>query len=357
MPTDLQLLGRGYRSVSWPLVLAAVALSAGVRATEPRPACASDPLPSWNDGSPKRAVLDFVRRVSTDGTADFVPPPERIAVFDNDGTLWPEYPLPFQAAFLVDRIRDRAPADPALRADPMVAALLRGDLATLLAGDRHEGLLHVVGLTHAGLTVEEFQAAVAAWLESAEHPRFHERYDRLTYQPMQELLAFLRASGFKTWIVSGGGADFMRVWSERVYGIPPEQVIGTTGRTRFELRDDGPALVKTLDHLFVDDKAGKPAAIHQFLGRRPIACFGNSDGDLAMLQYTTIGNPRPALGMIVHHTDAEREYAYDANPQGTGRLVEALAEAPRRGWAVVDMKRDWARVFAVEPASDPAAPE
>ena len=239
----------------------------------------------------------------------------------------------------------------------MVKALLAGDLAPLLAGERHEGLLHVVGLTHAGLTVEDFQTAVAAWIESAEHPRFRRRYDQLTYQPMQELLAYLRAHGFKTWIVSGGGADFMRVWSERVYGIPPEQVIGTTGRTRFELRDDGPALVKTLDHLFVDDKAGKPAAIHHFLGRRPIACFGNSDGDLAMLQYTTIGNPRPTLGVIVHHTDADREYAYDAHPKGTGRLVEALAEAPARGWTVVDMKQDWARVFADEPTPPPATAE
>ena len=246
----------------------------------------------------------------------------------------------------MDRVRARAAAEPTLADDPMVKALLAGNLAPLMAGDRHEGLLHVVGLTHAGLTVEEFQAAVAAWMESAEHPRFRRRYDRLTYQPMQELLAFMRANGFKTWIVSGGGADFMRVWSERVYGIPPEQVIGTTGRTRFELRDDGPALVKTLDHLFVDDKAGKPAAIHQFLGRRPLACFGNSDGDLAMLHYTTVGNPRPTLGVIVHHTDGDREYAYDSDPKGTGRLVEALAEAPRRGWKVVDMKRDWARVFA-----------
>ena len=306
----------------------------------------TDPLPSWNDGAAKQAILAYVARVSDEASPDHVPTPERIAVFDNDGTLWPEYPIPFQAAFAVDRVRARAAAEPTLADDPMVKALLAGDLAPLMAGDRHEGLLHVVSLTHAGLTVEEFQAAVAAWMESAEHPRFRRRYDRLTYQPMQEILAFMRANGFKTWIVSGGGADFMRVWSERVYGIPPEQVIGTTGRTRFELRDDGPALVKTLDHLFVDDKAGKPAAIHQFLGRRPLACFGNSDGDLAMLHYTTVGNPRPTLGVIVHHTDGDREYAYDSDPKGTGRLVEALAEAPRRGWQVVDMKRDWARVFA-----------
>jgi len=337
------------------LHLAGLVLVLATAASQNRPAAAGpDPLPSWHDGPAKRAILAYVRRVTDEASPDHVPAAERVAVFDNDGTLWPEYPLPFQAAFLVDTLRERAAAEPALRADPMVQALLAGDLATLLAGDRHEGLLHVVGLTHAGLTVEEFQAAVAAWLATARHPRFQRPYDHLTYQPMQELLAFLRANGFKTWIVSGGGADFMRVWSERVYGIPPEQVIGSTGRTRFELRDDGPVLVKTLEHLFVDDKAGKPAAIHHSLGRRPIACFGNSDGDLAMLQYTTIGNPRPSLGVIIHHTDADREYAYDADPKGTGRLVEALAEAPRHGWTVVDMKRDWARIFAADPpASGP----
>jgi phosphoserine phosphatase len=349
------------RSSFLQLIACAVLASGVVPAAEPAAAPARrpfpDPLPSWNEGAARRAIVEYVRRVTDAGSPDHVPEPERIAVFDNDGTLWPEYPLPFQAAFAIDRLRARVAAEPKLQDDPMVKALLAGDLAPLLAGDRHEGLLHVLGLTHAGLTVEDFQAAVAAWIESAEHPRFKRRYDQLTYQPMQELLAYLRAHGFKTWIVSGGGADFMRVWSERVYGIPPEQVIGTTGRTRFELRDDGPALVKTLDHLFVDDKEGKPAAIHHFLGRRPIACFGNSDGDLAMLQYTTIGNPRPTLGVIVHHTDADREYAYDAHPKGTGRLVEALAEAPARGWTVVDMKRDWARVFAVEPTPPPATAE
>ncbi len=343
-------------------LVAGAVLSSGVGlAAEPAAAPARrpfpDPLPSWNEGAARRAIVEYVRRVTDAGSPDHVPEPERIAVFDNDGTLWPEYPLPFQAAFAIDRLRARVAAEPKLQDDPMVKALLAGDLAPLLAGERHEGLLHVVGLTHAGLTVEDFQTAVAAWIESAEHPRFRRRYDQLTYQPMQELLAYLRAHGFKTWIVSGGGADFMRVWSERVYGIPPEQVIGTTGRTRFELRESGPVLVKTLDHLFVDDKEGKPAAIHHFLGRRPIACFGNSDGDLAMLQYTTIGNPRPTLGVIVHHTDADREYAYDAHPKGTGRLVEALAEAPTRGWTVVDMKQDWARVFADEPTPPPATAE
>ena len=314
-------------------------------------AAGADPLPSWNDGPAKRAIVDYVHRVSDAASPDHVPTPERIAVFDNDGTLWPEYPLPFQAAFAVDRLRARAAADAKLRADPMVGSLLAGDLATLMAGDRHEGLLHVVALTHAGLTTDAFRAAVEDWVATAKHPRFGRPYDRLTYQPMQEVLAFLRAHGFKTWIVSGGGVDFMRAWTERVYGIPPEQVIGSTGRPKYELRPEGPTLVKTLEHLFVDDKAGKPVGIHQFIGRRPIACFGNSDGDLAMLEYTTIGNPRPTLGVIVHHTDADREYAYDAQPKGTGKLVAALEEAPRRGWTVVDMRGDWRSVFVDDAAA------
>ena len=230
----------------------------------------------------------------------------------------------------------------------MVQAALAGDIAKLLEGEHHDGLLHIVALTHAGMTTNDFNAEVQAWLASAKHPRFGTPYDQLTYQPMQELLRCLRANGFKTYIVSGGGADFMRVWSERVYGISPEQVVGSTGRTTFELRDSGPVLVKTLDYLFVDDKTGKPVGIWQFIGRRPIASFGNSDGDLAMLQYTTINNPRPSFGLIVHHTDGDREYAYDANPKSSGKLIEALKEAPKRGWTVVDMKNDWKRIFTFE---------
>jgi phosphoglycolate phosphatase-like HAD superfamily hydrolase len=314
-------------------------------------AVAAELLPSWNDGPAKQSIVDFVRRVSDAASPDHVPVAERVAVFDNDGTLWPEQPLPFQAAFAIDRLRQRAAAEPAIAADPLVVAALAGDLATLLAGDRHEGLLRVVSLTHAGLEVGQFEADVTRWLATARHPRFGLAYDALTYRPMQEVLQLLRGHGFKTWIVSGGGADFMRVWSERVYGIPPEQVVGSTARARFEMQADGPVLVKTLEHLFVDDKAGKPAGIWQFIGRRPIACFGNSDGDLAMLQYTTVGNPRPALGVIIHHTDADREYAYDAHPPGTGRLVAALEEAPQRGWTVVDMRADWSRVFDQEAAA------
>jgi phosphoglycolate phosphatase-like HAD superfamily hydrolase len=315
----------------------------------------ADPLPSWNDTAPKKAILAFVDKVTRKGSTDFVPPAERIAVFDNDGTLWPEQPIPFQAAFVSDELKRRAPDEPTLAADPMVQAALAGDLATLLAGEHHDGLMRVIALTHAGMTTGDFQTRVETWLASARHPRFGKPYDQLTYQPMQELLRYLRARGFKTYIVSGGGADFMRVWSERVYGIPPEQVVGSTGRTTFELRDSGPVLVKTLDYLFVDDKAGKPVGIWQFIGRRPIACFGNSDGDQAMLQYTTIGNPRPSFGLIVHHTDAEREYAYDASAE-SGKLVAALQEAPQRGWSVVDMRTDWKRIFAFEKAEATPVP-
>jgi phosphoglycolate phosphatase-like HAD superfamily hydrolase len=312
------------------------------------PAFASDPLPSWNDSAPKKAIISFVEKVTTEGSKDFVPPAERVAVFDNDGALWPENPLPFQVAFVLDEIKRRSPNEPQLAADPMVQAALAGDLGKLLEGPHHDGLLRILALTHAGITTEDFYARVEAWLATATHPRFGKPYDQLTYQPMQEVLAYLRSNGFKTFIVSGGGADFMRVWSERVYGIPPEQVIGSTARTTFELRENGPVLVKTLDYLFVDDKAGKPVGIWQFIGRRPIACFGNSDGDHAMLQYTTINNPRPSFGLIVHHTDGDREYAYDAKPKSSGKLVEALKDASERGWTVVNMKNDWKRVFGFE---------
>ncbi|MFN8467511.1 MAG: HAD family hydrolase [Caldilineaceae bacterium] len=306
----------------------------------------TDPLPSWNDGPVKQGILSFVAKVTDESSPDFLPPAERIAVYDNDGTLWPENPLPFQAAFAFDELKRRVPAAPALAADPMVQAALDGNFAKLLAGQHLDGLLHILALTHAGMTTDEFAGGVAAWLAAARHPHYGRPYDELTYQPMQELLRYLQASGFKNFIVSGGGADFMRVWVERVYGIPPEQVVGSTARTTFELRDGGPVLTKTVDHLFVNDNDGKPVAIHQFIGRRPVVCCGNSDGDHAMLQYTTINNPRPSLGLIVHHTDGEREYAYDVKPKSTGKLVAALQEAPQRGWLVVDMQEDWNTVFA-----------
>ncbi|MDA0339625.1 MAG: HAD family hydrolase [Proteobacteria bacterium] len=313
------------------------------------PAFAEDPLPSWNSSTSKTAVLRYIEKVTADGTADFVPAAERIAVFDNDGTLWPENPLPFQVAYAFDMTRTISATNPAIAADPMVHAANSGNVRKLLEGPHHDGLMHIMALTHAGMSTDEFSFSVERWISTAAHPTFNRRYDQLTYLPMQELLHWLRANKFKTYIVSGGGADFMRVWSERVYGIPPEQVVGSTAQTTFELRDSGPVLIKTLDHLFVDDKAGKPVAIHQFIGRRPIACFGNSDGDQAMLEYTTINNPRTSFGMIVHHTDAKREFAYDDKPKSSGKLITALRDAPKRGWSVVNMKTDWKTVFSKRP--------
>lgn len=306
-------------------------------------------LEAWNDGAAKTNITEFVRRISTPGGPDFVSESERIAVFDNDGTLWSEAPVPVQFAYVLYELRRRASTEPALAADPMVQAALRGDTAALLAGDRHDGLLHVMALTHLDMTTEEFSDRVSRWLATAHHPRFDRRYDQLTYEPQQQLLNYLRANGFRTFIVSGGGADFMRVFSERVYGIPPEQVVGSTATVKFEMRDGKPVLVKTADYLFVNDKEGKPAGIHEFIGRRPILAVGNSDGDQAMLEYTTISNPRPSMGVLIHHTDAEREYAYDADPPSSGKLVTALQQAGAAGWTVVDMKSDWKTIFAGRP--------
>jgi phosphoglycolate phosphatase-like HAD superfamily hydrolase len=320
-----------------------VALS-GCLALAPSWLQGADPLPSWNEGEAKSAILDYVAKTTTEGSPEFIAPAQRIATFDNDGTLWSENPIPFQLAYALDRLKQERPKHPEWKDDSHVAAALAGDFASLLA-DRHQGLLHILGLTHAGMTTDEFEARVSEWLQVAKHPRFDRPYDECVYQPMLEVLSLLRAHGFKTYIVSGGGADFMRVFSERVYGIPPEQVVGSYGQTAYELRDGKPVLIKTLEHLFVDDKAGKPVGIHQFIGRQPVAAFGNSDGDKQMLEYTTIDNRRASFGLIVHHTDAAREYAYDASPKSSGKLVEALADAPRRGWVVVDMKNDWKQVF------------
>jgi phosphoglycolate phosphatase-like HAD superfamily hydrolase len=306
-----------------------------------------DPLPSWNEGKAKQSIINFVTKVTKADTPDFVPPAERIAVFDNDGTLWTEMPVPFQLAYALDTLKQMAAEKPELRKDAMVRAALDGNVSKLLEGPHYDGLMNILALTHAGMTTVEFKAGVEKWFATAHHPRYGKPYDQLTYQPMQEVLSYLRANGFKTFIVSGGGADFMRTWSERVYGIPPEQVVGSTALTKYELRRSGPVLIKTKAHLFVDDGEGKPVGIHAFIGRRPIACFGNCDGDKAMLEYTTINNPRPSFGLIIHHTDAEREYAYDKT-KDSGTLEEALQDAPKRGWIVVDMQKDWAVIFPFE---------
>lgn len=302
----------------------------------------TDPLPSWNEGPTKASIIDFVTRVTTQGGADFVAPAERIAVFDNDGTLWVEQPMYVQLAFVLDRVKALAPQNPGWKTKQPFKAVLAGDMRAL-AATGEQGLMQLIGATHAGMTSEEFAKITTDWLATARHPRFKRPYTELVYQPMLELLAHLRANGFKTYIVSGGGVEFMRPWTERVYGIPPEQVLGSSIKTRFEMRDGRPVIFRLPQINFIDDKAGKPVGINQQIGRRPIAAFGNSDGDLEMLQWTTLsGGPR--FGLIVHHTDAEREYAYDRQSH-FGKLDIALDAAAVNKWTVVDMKRDWKKIF------------
>jgi len=305
-------------------------------------ALAADPLPSWNDTDPKKAIVTFVERVTGKGSPDFIPPAERISVFDNDGTLWAEKPMYAQLAFALDRVKALAPQHPEWQVRQPFKAALEGDLETVAAGGEH-ALLELVMATHAGMTTDAFARVVTDWLATAKHPRFNRPYTDLVYQPMLELLTYLRANGFKTYIVSGGGIEFMRPWTEKVYGIPPEQVIGSSIKTRFELSDGKPVLVRLPEINFIDDKAGKPVGIHMHIGRRPIAAFGNSDGDLQMIQWTTAGSGA-RLGLIVHHTDAEREYAYDRQ-SSVGHLDKALEMAKSHGWTVVDMKQDWKRIF------------
>ncbi len=302
----------------------------------------SDPLPSWNDGAAKARILEFVRAVTVAGTPTFVPPAERIAVFDNDGTLWSEQPAYFQLLFALDRIKALAPKHPEWKTKQPFKAALEGDMKALAASGEH-GLLELVMATHAGNTTQEFESIVKDWLATARHPRFKRPYTELVYQPMLELLAYLRSNGFKTFIVSGGGIEFMRPWVEQVYGVPPEQVVGSSVKVKYEVREGKPALVRLPAINFIDDKAGKPVGIHYHIGRRPIAAFGNSDGDFQMLEWTTSG-PGARLGLVVHHTDAEREYAYDRKSP-IGRLDRGLDEAGQRRWTVVDMKRDWRRIY------------
>lgn len=304
----------------------------------------ADPLPSWREGPAKQAILTFVTDVSTEGRPGFVPQAERIAVFDNDGTLWSEQPAYFQLLFVLDRVRELAPQHPGWATKQPFRAAIEGDIHTLAASGE-QGLLDLVMATHAGMTPDEFQAVVTAWLDEARHPRFQDRrFDTLVFQPMLDLLAHLRANGFKTYIVSGGGVEFMRAFAERVYGIPPEQVIGSSIKTGFELRDGRATLVRKPELNFFDDKSGKPIAIQQHIGRRPIMAVGNSDGDFEMLQWTTEGTGR-RLGVIVHHDDRDREFAYD-RASSIGRLARALDEAPARGWVIVSMQNDWAKVYA-----------
>lgn len=302
---------------------------------------AADPLPSWNDAAAKTSIVNFVERTTDKDSADYVQIAERIAVFDNDGTLWAEQPMYFQAIFIFDRIKDLAPQHPEWRTKEPFASVLKGDLNVALAGGEH-ALLEMAMATHAGMTTEEFDKSVTDWVSTAKHPTTGKHYTEMVYQPMLEVLAYLRANGYKTFIVSGGGIDFMRPWSERVYGIPPEQVVGSSVKAKFEIRDGKPVLIKVPELNFIDDKEGKPVGIHQHIGRRPIMAFGNSDGDFQMLEWTTAGSG-PRLGLIVHHDDADREWAYDRESH-IGKLERGLDEGPERGWVIISMKDDWRRV-------------
>jgi len=302
-------------------------------------------LASWNDGPSKQAIIAFVERVTREGGPDFVPAAARIAVFDNDGTLWSEQPIYNQLAFAFDRVKELAPKHPEWKTKQPFQGLLEGDVKGALASGE-AGLAELIAATHAGTTTDEFDDVVRTWIASARHPKTKKLYTEMVYQPMLELLGYLRAHGFKTFIVSGGGVEFMRPWAERVYGIPSEQVVGSRAKMKYEVRNGTPVIERlpSLDHN--DDKAGKPVGIQEVIGRRPIAAFGNSDGDFEMLEWTTAGRT-PSLGVIVHHTDGDREWAYDRGSH-IGRLERGLDEAPKRGWVVVDMKREWKRVFPFE---------
>lgn len=301
------------------------------------------PLSSWRDTASKRTITDFVERVTREGSEDYVPAADRVAVFDNDGTLWSEQPLYFQALFMFDRIRELAPQHPDWKEHEPFASVLRGDTKGALAKGE-EGLIEMAMAVSAGMTTEEYARIVSDWVRAAKHPTKGKRYTELVYQPMLELLDYLRANGFKTYIVSGGGVEFMRPWAEEVYGVPPEQVIGSRLGLKYEVRDGVPVLVKLPELEFIDDKAGKPVGIYTQIGRRPILAFGNSDGDFQMLEWTTAGEGA-RLGLLLHHTDGEREWAYDRQSH-VGRLSKGLDEAGARGWVIVDMKREWGQVYS-----------
>ena len=308
-------------------------------------AIAADPLPSWNDGAAKRSIIAFVEKVTKEGSPHFVPAAERIATFDNDGTLWCEKPLPVQLYFALDRVKTLAPQHPEWREREPYASLLKGDLKAAAAGGEH-AIVELLMATHTGMTTEEFERIVKDWIAAAKHPTTGKRFTEMTYQPMLEVLAYLRAAGFKNYIVSGGGIEFMRPWAEAAYGIPPEQVIGSSVKTKFELRDGRPVIVRLSELNFNDDKGGKPVGINRHIGRRPIAAFGNSDGDLQMLQYVGAGSGA-RFCLYVHHDDAAREYAYDRTDP-LAKLDQGLDESAAKGWTVVSMKNDWKTIFVAE---------
>jgi hypothetical protein len=303
---------------------------------------AADPLPSWNDGTAKEAILEFVNAVTDKSRKDYVSPAERIATFDNDGTLWVEYPMYTQVLFAFDRVKELAPQHPEWKTKQPFKALLEGDMKTVGASGM-KGLMEIVMATHSGMTAPEFEKTASNWLATHKQPRFKRLYTECVYQPQLELLAYLRANGFKTFIVSGGGIQFMRPWTMKVYGIPPEQVVGSSVVTEFQIKDGKPVLVRMPKIDFVNDKAGKPVGIYEHIGRRPILAFGNSDSDMQMIEYTMAGDGL-RLGLFVHHTDAEREYAYDRKSH-VGTLDKALDQADAKGWIIVDMKNDWKTIL------------
>lgn len=303
-----------------------------------------DPLASWNDGPSRSRIMAFVQSVTSKSSPDFLPPQDRIAVFDNDGTLWSEQPMYFQLAFIIDRVKALSAAHPDWKDRQPFKGVLDGNMEAVMATGE-KGLLDMAMATHAGMSSEEFAVIAREWLATARHPKTRRLYTEMVFQPMLELLAYLRGNGFKTWIVSGGGVEFVRVFAEQVYGVPPEQVIGSTIKTRYEQRNGRPAIVRLPEVDFIDDKAGKPVAINKFIGKRPIAAFGNSDGDFEMLEWVTSA-PGARLGLLVHHDDGEREWAYDRKSH-IGRLDRGLDEGLRRGWTITSMKKEWKSIYPV----------
>jgi hypothetical protein len=301
-----------------------------------------EPLPSWNDAPSKQAILSFVEETTHSDSETFIPENERIVVFDNDGTLWSEQPVYFQFMFALDRIKQLAPEHPEWYDDTLFQAAINSDMEVIMKSGVH-GLLTLTMVSHAGMSTSEFEQTVKDWISTARHLKTGKLYKEMVYQPMLEVLNYLRANGFKTYIVSGGGLDFMRPWAEEVYGIPSEQLLGSSGKYQFEIIDGKPEIRKMPEIDFIDDKEGKPIAIHKFIGKRPVAAFGNSDGDLAMLQWTAAGEGK-RLMVYIHHTDADREWAYDRESH-IGKLDKGLDEAREKGWTVVDMKKDWQKIY------------
>ena len=304
-----------------------------------------DPLASWNEGTSKKAIIDFVERTTKAGSSDFIPLDERIATFDNDGTLWSEQPMYFQFLFMLDQVKAAAPSHPEWKDNAVFKALAAKDQKAL-AEIGEKPLLEFLAVANSGMSVADYDSSVRVWLATARHPRFNRPYTDLVYKPMLDLLGYLRANGFKTFIVSGGSIEFMRPWVQQVYGIPPEQVVGTISDVKFEVQNGAPVLIREPKISFVDDGPGKPVGIYRSIGRRPVAAFGNSDGDQQMLEFTAAG-PGKRLMLIVHHTDADREYAYDRT-SSVGKLDKALDEALAKGWIVVDMKKDWRVIYPFE---------